>query len=68
MQAWGNGWAGPERKAWLKLCVSFTSPILQLLLEHQDWIAPDHQDPLHELLEDLGELPTVPDLIGACPP
>lgn len=38
----------------------------QLLLEHQDWVAPDHGDPLHELLEDLGELPTVPDLIGAC--
>ncbi|CAK7309427.1 Ras GTPase-activating-like protein IQGAP3 [Vulpes lagopus] len=36
----------------------------RLLLEHQDWIAPDHCDPLHELLEDLGELPTVPDLIG----
>ncbi|KAF6074743.1 IQ motif containing GTPase activating protein 3 [Phyllostomus discolor] len=36
----------------------------KLLLEHQDWIAPGHQDPLHELLEDLGELPTVPDLIG----
>uniref|UniRef100_A0A8C4MVG6 IQ motif containing GTPase activating protein 3 n=1 Tax=Equus asinus asinus TaxID=83772 RepID=A0A8C4MVG6_EQUAS len=40
----------------------------RLLLEHQDWIAPDHRDPLHELLEDLGELPTVPDLIGACHP
>ncbi|XP_077012591.1 ras GTPase-activating-like protein IQGAP3 [Tamandua tetradactyla] len=36
----------------------------RLLLEHQDWIAPDHTDPLHELLEDLGELPTVPDLVG----
>ncbi|XP_008982852.3 ras GTPase-activating-like protein IQGAP3 isoform X1 [Callithrix jacchus] len=36
----------------------------KLLLEHQDCIAPDHQDPLHELLEDLGELPTIPDLIG----
>ncbi|KAM6219947.1 ras GTPase-activating-like protein IQGAP3 [Rhynchocyon petersi] len=36
----------------------------RLLLEHQDWIAPNHHDPLHELLEDLGELPTVPDLIG----
>uniref|UniRef100_A0A9L0S882 IQ motif containing GTPase activating protein 3 n=1 Tax=Equus caballus TaxID=9796 RepID=A0A9L0S882_HORSE len=36
----------------------------RLLLEHQDWIAPDHRDPLHELLEDLGELPTVRDLIG----
>ncbi|XP_021105110.1 ras GTPase-activating-like protein IQGAP3 isoform X2 [Heterocephalus glaber] len=36
----------------------------RLLLEHQDWIAPYHQDPLHQLLEDLGELPTVSDLIG----
>ncbi|KAG8519948.1 Ras GTPase-activating-like protein IQGAP3 [Galemys pyrenaicus] len=36
----------------------------RLLLEHQDWIAPDHRDPLHELLEDLGELPTVSDLVG----
>ncbi|XP_015453832.1 ras GTPase-activating-like protein IQGAP3 [Pteropus alecto] len=36
----------------------------RLLLEHQDWVAPDHRDPLHELLEDLGELPTVPDLVG----
>uniref|UniRef100_UPI002953272E ras GTPase-activating-like protein IQGAP3 n=1 Tax=Panthera onca TaxID=9690 RepID=UPI002953272E len=37
----------------------------RLLLEHQDSVAPDHCDPLHELLEDLGELPTIPDLIGA---
>uniref|UniRef100_A0A8C5UYN2 IQ motif containing GTPase activating protein 3 n=1 Tax=Microcebus murinus TaxID=30608 RepID=A0A8C5UYN2_MICMU len=36
----------------------------RLLLEHQDCIAPDHHDPLHVLLEDLGELPTIPDLIG----
>ncbi|XP_040308557.1 ras GTPase-activating-like protein IQGAP3 isoform X1 [Herpailurus yagouaroundi] len=36
----------------------------RLLLEHQDSVAPDHCDPLHELLEDLGELPTIPDLIG----
>ncbi|XP_053460502.1 ras GTPase-activating-like protein IQGAP3 isoform X2 [Nycticebus coucang] len=36
----------------------------RLLLEHQDHIAPSHHDPLHELLEDLGELPTIPDLIG----
>ncbi|KAF0880586.1 IQGA3 protein, partial [Crocuta crocuta] len=37
----------------------------RLLLEHQDRLAPSHRDPLHELLEDLGELPTVRDLIGA---
>ncbi|XP_058555999.1 ras GTPase-activating-like protein IQGAP3 isoform X1 [Neofelis nebulosa] len=36
----------------------------RLLLEHQDSVAPDRCDPLHELLEDLGELPTIPDLIG----
>ncbi|XP_027946103.1 ras GTPase-activating-like protein IQGAP3 isoform X1 [Eumetopias jubatus] len=36
----------------------------RLLLAYQDWVAPDHRDPLHELLEDLGELPTVTDLIG----
>uniref|UniRef100_A0A3Q1EH37 IQ motif containing GTPase activating protein 1 n=1 Tax=Acanthochromis polyacanthus TaxID=80966 RepID=A0A3Q1EH37_9TELE len=29
-----------------------------LLLDHQDAIAPEHNDPIHELLEDLGEVPT----------
>ncbi|KAK3096452.1 hypothetical protein FSP39_000292 [Pinctada imbricata] len=37
----------------------------QLLLQHQDQIAPDSQDPLHELLEDLGEVPSVDELLGA---
>lgn len=37
----------------------------QLLLDHQDAIAPEHNDPIHELLEDLGEVPTVESLIGA---
>uniref|UniRef100_A0A8C3CHW0 IQ motif containing GTPase activating protein 3 n=1 Tax=Cairina moschata TaxID=8855 RepID=A0A8C3CHW0_CAIMO len=37
----------------------------KLLLEHQDSIAPHHGDPLHELLEDLDELPTVQSLVGA---
>ncbi|XP_075700515.1 ras GTPase-activating-like protein IQGAP3 [Rhinoderma darwinii] len=36
----------------------------KLLLEHQDAISPNHKDPIHELLEDLGELPTVQSLIG----
>ncbi|XP_055552536.1 LOW QUALITY PROTEIN: ras GTPase-activating-like protein IQGAP3 [Falco cherrug] len=36
----------------------------KLLLEHQDSIAPRHGDPLHELLEDLDELPTVQSLVG----
>uniref|UniRef100_A0AAY5EVB9 IQ motif containing GTPase activating protein 1 n=1 Tax=Electrophorus electricus TaxID=8005 RepID=A0AAY5EVB9_ELEEL len=35
-----------------------------LLLDHQDAIAPEHNDPLHELLEDLGEVPTIESLIG----
>ncbi|KAM3625760.1 uncharacterized protein V6R79_017223 [Siganus canaliculatus] len=38
-----------------------------LLLDHQDAIAPDHNDPVHELLEDLGEVPTVESLIGESP-
>ncbi|NWS91014.1 IQGA3 protein, partial [Toxostoma redivivum] len=36
----------------------------KLLLEHQDTIAPHHSDPLHELLADLDELPTVQSLAG----
>ncbi|KAM8921493.1 ras GTPase-activating-like protein IQGAP3 [Pelodytes ibericus] len=36
----------------------------RLLLEHQDFIAPDHKDPINELLEDIGEFPTVQSLIG----
>ncbi|XP_029437065.1 LOW QUALITY PROTEIN: ras GTPase-activating-like protein IQGAP3 [Rhinatrema bivittatum] len=36
----------------------------KLLLEHQDAISPSHGDPLHELLEDLGELPSIQSLIG----
>lgn len=50
----------PRGKAQPCLC----SPPSQLLLEHQDGLAPDHRDPLHELLEDLGEPPTVADLVG----
>ncbi|XP_035427010.2 ras GTPase-activating-like protein IQGAP3 isoform X1 [Cygnus atratus] len=40
----------------------------KLLLEHQDSIAPHHGDPLHELLEDLDELPTVQSLVGESAP
>ncbi|XP_030043765.1 ras GTPase-activating-like protein IQGAP3 [Microcaecilia unicolor] len=36
----------------------------KLLLEHQDAVFPSYGDPLHELLEDLGELPTIQSLIG----
>uniref|UniRef100_A0A674IDN6 IQ motif containing GTPase activating protein 1 n=1 Tax=Terrapene triunguis TaxID=2587831 RepID=A0A674IDN6_9SAUR len=34
-----------------------------LLLDHQDAIAPEHNDPIHELLDDLGEVPTIESLI-----
>lgn len=36
----------------------------QLLLDHQDAIAPEHNDPIHELLDDLGEVSTIESLIG----
>lgn len=36
----------------------------QLLLEHQDSVAPENNDPLHELLEDLGEVPSGHELLG----
>ncbi|XP_028565601.2 ras GTPase-activating-like protein IQGAP3 isoform X1 [Podarcis muralis] len=36
----------------------------KLLLEHQRSVAPDPQDRLHELLEDLGGLPTIQSLMG----
>uniref|UniRef100_A0A8C4Q0D1 Ras GTPase-activating-like protein IQGAP1 n=1 Tax=Eptatretus burgeri TaxID=7764 RepID=A0A8C4Q0D1_EPTBU len=35
-----------------------------LLLEHQEAIAPDHNDPLIELLEDLGDVPSLQTLFG----
>ena len=37
---------------------------LQLLVEHVDIVAPDPHDTLHELLDDLGEVPDVDLLIG----
>ena len=42
------------------------SPIisLQLLLEHENEIAPDNGDPIHETLEELGGIPEVATLIG----
>uniref|UniRef100_A0A8C5RM26 IQ motif containing GTPase activating protein 3 n=1 Tax=Laticauda laticaudata TaxID=8630 RepID=A0A8C5RM26_LATLA len=36
----------------------------KLLLEHQHSLAPDPQDVLHKLLQDLGEVPTIASLIG----
>lgn len=44
--------------------VGSTTGSLQLLLDHQDAIAPEHNDPIHELLDDLGEVPTIESLIG----
>ncbi|MEE6503311.1 hypothetical protein FKM82_004796 [Ascaphus truei] len=38
-----------------------------LLLDHQDAIAPEHNDPIHELLDDLGDVPTIESLIGEGP-
>ena len=35
-----------------------------LLLDHRDEIAPDPNDPLHELLDDLGNAPNVEALLG----
>ncbi|KAI4875487.1 hypothetical protein NFI96_030041 [Prochilodus magdalenae] len=35
-----------------------------LVLEHKEVIAPDHSDLLHELLEDLGDVPDMESLLG----
>ena len=35
-----------------------------LLLDHKDEIAPDSNDPLHELLDDLGDAPCIEALLG----
>lgn len=45
----------------LLVCVAFS---IQLLLEHQDAIAPEKNDLLNELLELLGEVPTVESFLG----
>ncbi|KAJ7389576.1 hypothetical protein OS493_030260 [Desmophyllum pertusum] len=39
-----------------------------LLLDHRDEIAPDSNDPLHELLDDLGDAPCVEALLGEAAP
>ncbi|XP_077086091.1 ras GTPase-activating-like protein IQGAP3 [Siphateles boraxobius] len=36
----------------------------RLLLEHQDCLCPDPSDPLQQLLQDLGSVPSLQDLIG----
>ncbi|KAL2092382.1 hypothetical protein ACEWY4_012180 [Coilia grayii] len=35
-----------------------------LVLEHKEAISPDQNDPLHEILDDLGEVPDVESLLG----
>ena len=37
---------------------------LQLLIEHEDAIAPDPSDPLRDILRDLGPSPSVEGLLG----
>uniref|UniRef100_H2Z720 Ras-GAP domain-containing protein n=1 Tax=Ciona savignyi TaxID=51511 RepID=H2Z720_CIOSA len=37
----------------------------KLLLEHEDEVASDASDPIHEMLEELGEVPDIASLIGA---
>ena len=39
-----------------------------LLLDHRNIIAPDNNDPLQELLDDVGDEPDVKELIGKCFP
>uniref|UniRef100_A0A8D3D219 IQ motif containing GTPase activating protein 2 n=1 Tax=Scophthalmus maximus TaxID=52904 RepID=A0A8D3D219_SCOMX len=39
-----------------------------LLLEHLEAISPDHNDLLHELLQDLGDVPDVESLLGTVTP
>lgn len=34
------------------------------MLEHKEAISPDQNDPLHEILDDLGEVPDVESLLG----
>lgn len=41
-----------------------TSVFTQLLLEHLEAISPDQNDLLHELLQDLGDVPDVENLLG----
>ena len=37
---------------------------MQLLVEHEDEIAPEANDPLHDMLEELGDVPTYSTLLG----
>ena len=37
---------------------------MQLLIDHEEAIAPDPKDPLHVILEELGPSPSVEALLG----
>ncbi|XP_072405007.1 ras GTPase-activating-like protein IQGAP3 isoform X2 [Chiloscyllium punctatum] len=70
----------PEPEEWFNVdeyteMVSLNKPVIyitvgelinthKLLLQHQDSLLAEHSDPLHELLRDLGEVPTVESLLG----
>ena len=41
----------------------YPSPLLQLLIEHEDAIAPDPDDSLHSILNDLGPNPSTESLL-----
>lgn len=49
-----------------EICVSLQEicEIHALMLRYEDVIAPDPSDPLHDLLDDLGPVPTVASLLG----
>lgn len=44
--------------------MSLITSVFQLLLEHLEAISPDRNDLLHELLQDLGDVPDVEALLG----
>ncbi|XP_067878649.1 ras GTPase-activating-like protein IQGAP1 isoform X2 [Heterodontus francisci] len=70
----------PEPEEWFNVdeyseMVSLNKPVIyitvgelinthRLLLQHQDSLSPEHSDLLHELLKDLGDVPTVESLLG----
>ncbi|XP_078391700.1 ras GTPase-activating-like protein IQGAP1, partial [Cetorhinus maximus] len=70
----------PEPEEWFNVdeyseMVSLNKPVIyitvgelinthRLLLQHQDSLTSEHTDPLHELLKDLGDVPTVESLLG----
>ena len=37
---------------------------MQLLIDHEESIAPDSKDPIHEILKDLGPSPSIEALVG----